>query len=153
MDTTSWTAPKYTGAITRSKNKLLMDNVPIPVDDSIKIYVRSKKKPYKEVSHKSTYVPTESQVKVTQMKPRRSERLRQTATWAPSKVTKAMKVSHNGILILPSAIHALPAYSGFPVDPVKMRLPSPLKDFKIEEKTRVYHAQLDLLASSKRSLK
>src|SRR5687768_12083390 len=46
IDTTRLTFPKDDERITRSKGKLLLDNVPIPLDPSIQTYVREGKKPY-----------------------------------------------------------------------------------------------------------
>ena len=56
IDNSCLTFPKE--IITRSKGKLKLDNVPIPIDESIKTFVRDGKRPYKEVKYKSGYIPT-----------------------------------------------------------------------------------------------
>src|SRR5688500_16176609 len=52
IDTSQLTFPKDNEIITRSKGKLILDNVPLPLEESIKTYVRVKKKPYKSIKYK-----------------------------------------------------------------------------------------------------
>src|SRR5688500_17275102 len=109
LDTTRLTFPKDNERITRSKGKLILDNVPIPLDPTIQTFVREGKKPYKSLNYKLDYTPKEDHgnlpisesvpeliPRTIQRKPspRRSKRIRRKrTTWAPSRDTKALTVS------------------------------------------------------------
>jgi len=81
---------------------------------------------------------------------RRSERLKRTTTFGPSKVTNAMLVNQKGMMLLPSSIQAIPA-PNLKTVPKKEKiirvLSEVLDNTKSGEALRLYHAQLDLLNS------
>ena len=52
LDTTHLSIPREDGVTTRSKEKLILNNDPVPLDDSIESNVRSKKKLYKGIKYK-----------------------------------------------------------------------------------------------------
>ena len=93
LDTTNIYLPKETGVTTRSKGKLKLDNAIIPLNESIDTFVRKRKKSYRKVKYKGDYRPRENHDGVSMERQRRSERLKRTTTFGPSKVTSAMLVN------------------------------------------------------------
>ena len=143
MDTSKLQVPT-TGVITRSKGKLKLDNCPVGIDESIQTFTRSKKQAYKDIVYQGS--PDSGEVNTLIMepmkdRPRRSERLK--TTWGPSKVTRALIGSTNELLVLPSAIQALPVIK-LKDDPWehKTSYSTLIND---QENLRAYHAKLDLM--------
>lgn len=122
-----------------------LDNGPVDLDDTIQPFARSKKQPYRDVMSQES--PDSVELLDTEPKhdrPRRSERLNKT-TWGPSKVTRAFMGSTENLLVLPSALQALPA-TKLKDDPWEHKInhSSLCED---HEHLRIYHAKLDLMGS------
>ena len=74
MDTKNLVVPR-TPMVTRSKGKLMLDNNATPLNDIIETFVRSRKKPYKEIKYKDSYRPDEFKEPIEQPSPWKSARL------------------------------------------------------------------------------
>ena len=105
MDTSKLIVPKEMGRITRSKGKLILDNDPIPMDDTIPTYSKSKKKPYKKIKYQSNYTPEEYDGEISP-KPRRSDRLKRN-----SSTRKSLSSSVDRVTLLPSSIITMPSWN------------------------------------------
>ena len=101
MDTSQLEVPME-GPITRSKGKLVLDNIKLDIDESINQHPRNKKLPYNQVKYKDKYVPPAFKDPITSQvtNPRHSERLKKTpgTTWTASRTRKTMTV--NGLTTL-----------------------------------------------------
>src|SRR5687768_3473803 len=154
MNTKSLVVPG-TPIVTRSKGRLMLDNNVIPLDDTIETFVRTRKKPYKEVEYKDKYTPDEFEepmeeptsrksARLGETKLRRSERLKANFTkWEPSRITNAMTAAKSGLTFLPSSIHATAS------TPTETKTEPIVQDNTLEstdklEELRAYHAELDL---------
>ena len=81
-------------------------------------------------------------------KPRRSERLKGSTVFGPSKTTNAMLTNQKGMMLLPSSIQAIPAPNlTSQVEKPVLVLPEALDISENMENLRLYHAQLDFLSS------
>ena len=172
MDTSQLYVPKEQ---LESNNKLILDNDPVTLDDTIPTYSRTGKKAYREVQYKDEYTPQEfispesvkkkvtfsdqksdfknditkvqpiPKVQVNQSQPKKSERLR--TKWKPTKIAQVMFATMNALLV------SICVYAE-PVKPLinfenftisKQVRAHPLSNSEKEEKLRAYHAKLDLL--------
>jgi hypothetical protein len=143
LDSSILEVPKEDGPTNRSKGKLKLDNVVLPIDDSIKTFIRSKKKAYKYVKYKENYVPSEF-YDIGQL-PRQSDQIKNQSktTWKASNSRKTMHFNGK-TLIVPSSIQAIPCKSLLNHSLLHDKLPALSLDNKHEE-LRIYHARLDLL--------
>ena len=57
LDTKSLAVPRAEGSIIRFKGKSELDNKVLPINSTIKTFVRDKKMPYKHVKYKDDYTP------------------------------------------------------------------------------------------------
>src|SRR5687768_6498588 len=140
FDTSKLIVPKNKGPTTRARGKLLLENTPLTMDNSIETFPRTGMLPYKQVKYKQEYLPPES----AKQAPSKSDRLkpRPTTRWTSSKPRKAMAINTKGTLILPSAIQAVPIKGLKETTPYHNTMP-PLLDK--DEKLRAYHARVDLM--------
>ena len=138
LNTATFVVP-YNGPTTRSKGKLKLDNQSMNIDESIKSFPRSKKKPYKEIKYKEAVIPKKFDNDIQE--PRRSERIKNTS-WTGTR----QSLTVNGKRLLPTSIHALPS-KGLKDIPLVHTKPIPLTLNKQHEELRAYHARLDLMES------
>jgi hypothetical protein len=141
LDTKTLSFPA-SGVTTRSKGKLMLDNTPLTIDEEINTFPRIKKQSYKDVEYQSDYAPEEAKEENRKLPPRRSERLKKSTIWAPSKVTKALLGSTSNILLLPSSLQALPSFKL--LDDPWQHIPGLGELSNKDEALRAYHAKLDL---------
>ena len=160
--------PRSTGQM-----KLVLDNQPIPLDDSIPTYGRTGKKDYKEVQYNKEYqppeftdpgskdkhvmfkdtvdhvkTPTEKANKPTE--PRRSARLKDQARtkWKPNRIAQLMLSTVANVFLVSNCIHAEPAKPLLAMENstrIHQVKAIPLSKDDKDEKLRAYHARLDVL--------
>jgi hypothetical protein len=143
LDSSILEQPKVNGPTTRSKGKLKLDIIVIPIDESIETFPRAKKLPYKHVKYKEKYTPPEFTDK--EQMPRRSERIKEHSktTWKASNSRKTMHINGK-TLIVPSTIQAIPGKKLMNYSLLHNK-PQPLSLDIRHETSRAYHARLDLL--------
>ena len=160
--------PRSTGQM-----KLVLDNQPIPLDDSIPTYGRTGKKDYKEVQYNKEYQPPEftdpgSMVKHVRFKdtvnqaetptekankptePRRSARLKDQARtkWKPNRNAQLMLSTVANVFLVSNCIHAEPVKPLVAMENstrIHQVKAIPLSKDDKDEKLRAYHARLDVL--------
>ena len=157
MDTSKLFVPKDQQKLLNS-TKLILDNDPVLLDDTIPTFNRTGKKAYNEIKYNQEYHPPDFTSPNAQRKhvsfkidkgehnqlPRRSERLKNKTKWKPTKVAQTICTA----LLVSNCVYAEPAkpLQKFEFStPYKKLKTSPLSERDKEEQLRAYHARIDLM--------
>ena len=129
FDTSKLFVPKEQSELDNN-TKLILDNAPIPIDETIPTYGRSGKKAYKEVQYNQEYHPpeftspgtgekkvrfndtdTQDEIKGDRGAPRRSLRLKEKARtkWRPTKIAQIVLSTLVTALLVSNCIYTEPA--------------------------------------------